>query len=83
MPRRAGSRWVALALTDLFSMALGLPEGRFRAFVDRSTTTLRTIDHERRSGDADSREHRMAKLMGPRTLRPGEAVDTAAGRPGR
>ena len=28
-------------------------------------------------------EHLMAKLMGPRTLQPSDATDTAANRPGR
>ena len=49
----AEARRVAVALTDLFSLALGLPERWFRPFVDRSTTTLRTINYERRAGEAD------------------------------
>jgi isopenicillin N synthase-like dioxygenase len=49
----AGARRVALALTDVFAVALGLPEHWFRPFVDRSTTTMRTINYERRAGDAD------------------------------
>lgn len=49
----AAVRSVALTLTDVFAVALGLPNGWFRSFVDRSTTTLRTINYERRSGEAD------------------------------
>ncbi len=46
----AEARRVALALTDLFALALGLPAHWFRPFVDRSTTTLRTINYEQRAG---------------------------------
>ena len=49
----AEARRVALALTDVFAVALGLPEQWFRPFVDRSTTTMRTINYERRAGEAD------------------------------
>jgi isopenicillin N synthase-like dioxygenase len=49
----AEARRVALALTDVFAVALGLPEGWFRPFVDRSTTTMRTINYERRSHEPD------------------------------
>jgi isopenicillin N synthase-like dioxygenase len=45
------ARRVALALTDVFALALGLPEHWFRPFVDRSTTTLRTVNYERRVGE--------------------------------
>jgi isopenicillin N synthase-like dioxygenase len=48
------ARRVALALTDVFAVALGLSEHWFRPFVDRSTTTLRTINYERRSGQIES-----------------------------
>lgn len=49
----AEARRVALTLTDVFAVALGLADGWFRPFVDRSTTTMRTINYERRAGDAD------------------------------
>jgi isopenicillin N synthase-like dioxygenase len=49
----AEARRVALALTDVFAIALGLPEQWFRPFVDRSTTTMRTINYERRSHEPD------------------------------
>ncbi len=57
----AEARRVALTLTDLFALALGLSDQWFRRFVDRSTTTMRTINYERRSGDADPqpRQQRM------------------------
>jgi isopenicillin N synthase-like dioxygenase len=45
------ARRVALAVTDVFAPALGLPDGWFRPFVDRSTTTMRTINYERRDGE--------------------------------
>ncbi len=44
---------VAVMLTDIFSVALGLPDGWFAPFVDRSTVTMRTIRYERRHGDVD------------------------------
>ena len=37
----------------MFAVALGLPDGWFSPYVDRSTTTMRTIRYERRSGEAD------------------------------
>ena len=46
------ARHVALTLTDIFAVALHLPDEWFRPYVDRSTTTLRTINYERRAGDA-------------------------------
>ena len=49
----AEARRVALTLTDVFALALGLPDQWFRPFVDRSTTTMRTINYQRRSDDAD------------------------------
>lgn len=49
----AEARRVALALTDVFAVALGLPDRWFRPFVDRSTTTMRTINYERRSHEPD------------------------------
>jgi len=49
----SAARRVALALTDVFALALGLGDGWFHPFVDRSTTTMRTINYERRSGDRD------------------------------
>jgi len=50
----AAARHVALTLTDVFAMALDLPDRWFRPFVDRSTTTLRTINYERRAGDREA-----------------------------
>lgn len=49
----AEARRVALALTDVFAVALGLPAGWFRPFVERSTTTMRTINYERRAHEPD------------------------------
>jgi isopenicillin N synthase-like dioxygenase len=49
----AAARHVAQTLTDVFAVALGLPEGWFRPFVERSTTTMRTINYQRRAGDPD------------------------------
>ena len=49
----AEARRVALALTDVFSVALDLEPGWFRPFVERSTTTMRTINYERRATEAD------------------------------
>lgn len=49
----AEARRVALTLTDVFAIALGLDERWFRPFVERSTTTMRTINYERRSDDPD------------------------------
>jgi isopenicillin N synthase-like dioxygenase len=42
---------VAFQLTDVFAVALGLPEGWFRPFVDRSTSALRILNYERRPGE--------------------------------
>jgi isopenicillin N synthase-like dioxygenase len=47
------ARRVALELTDVFAVALGLSERWFRPFVSRSTTTLRTINYERRHDEPD------------------------------
>lgn len=44
------ARSVALTLTDVFAVALGMGEGWFRPFVERSTTTLRVNHYERRPG---------------------------------
>lgn len=49
----ASARHVAITLTDVFAVALGLPEGWFGPYVDRSTTTMRTIRYERRAGEDD------------------------------
>lgn len=45
------ARQVALTLTEIFATALGMPDSWFQPFVDRSTTTMRTIRYERRMGD--------------------------------
>jgi isopenicillin N synthase-like dioxygenase len=45
------ARRLALTLTEVFAVALSLPDGWFAPFVDRSTTTMRAIRYERRSGD--------------------------------
>ena len=47
-----GARRLALTLTEVFAVALGLPAGWFTPFVDRSTTTMRSIRYERHAGDA-------------------------------
>jgi isopenicillin N synthase-like dioxygenase len=49
----AEARRVALELSDVFAVSLGLDEGWFRPFVSRSTTTLRTINYERRHSEPD------------------------------
>ncbi|MBT5850267.1 MAG: isopenicillin N synthase family oxygenase [Acidimicrobiaceae bacterium] len=43
----AEARRVAMTLTDVFALALGLGDGWFRPYVDRSTTTMRIINYER------------------------------------
>ena len=52
---------VALCLTEVFSVALGLGENWFGPFVDRSTVTMRVNHYERRPGDAapDAAQMRM------------------------
>lgn len=50
---------VALTLTEIFALALGLPEGWFRPYVARSTLTLRMINYERRPGDPTPEEGQM------------------------
>ena len=45
------ARQVALTLTEIFAVALGLPDGWFMPYVDRSTTTMRAIRYEHRPGD--------------------------------
>ena len=45
------ARQLALTMTEVFAVALGLPDGWFAPFVDRSTTTMRAIRYERRAGD--------------------------------
>ncbi len=49
----SAARQLALTLTEVFAVALGLPDGWFSPYVDRSTTTMRTIRYERRAGDGD------------------------------
>ncbi|RMH78794.1 MAG: isopenicillin N synthase family oxygenase [Actinomyces sp.] len=44
------ARRVALTLTEVFAVALGLEPGWFRPFVDRSTTTMRIIDYRAGGG---------------------------------
>jgi isopenicillin N synthase-like dioxygenase len=51
----AAVRAVALTLTEVFAPALGLPDGWFRPFVDRSTTTMRVNNYERRPDDDEPR----------------------------
>jgi isopenicillin N synthase-like dioxygenase len=43
---------VGMMLTDVFALALGLPERWFRPFVDRSTLTMRVNHYERYPGAA-------------------------------
>jgi isopenicillin N synthase-like dioxygenase len=50
---------VGLLLTDVFALALGLPEGWFRPHVERSTLTLRVINYERRPADPPPAEGQM------------------------
>ncbi len=50
---------VALTLTDVFALALGLGEGWFRPHVERSTLTLRVLNYERRPGDPAPGEGQM------------------------
>ena len=45
------ARQLALTLTEVFAVALGLPDGWFAPYVDRSTTTMRAIRYERRAGE--------------------------------
>jgi len=49
----SAARQLALTLTEIFALSLGLGEGWFRPFVDRSTTTMRAIRYERRHGEDD------------------------------
>jgi isopenicillin N synthase-like dioxygenase len=50
---------VALTLTDVFAVALGLSEHWFRPHVERSTLTLRVLNYERRSADPAQVEGQM------------------------
>jgi isopenicillin N synthase-like dioxygenase len=43
---------VALTVTEIFAVALGLPPRWFAPYVDRSTTTMRAIRYEHRPGDS-------------------------------
>ncbi len=54
---------VAVCLTEVFSVALGLGEGWFRQFVDRSTVTMRVNHYERRAGESppDTAQMRMGE----------------------
>jgi len=61
----AAARDVALTLTEVFARALGLPAGWFVPFVDRSTTTMRTINYEQRAHDAEPLRGQLR--MGPHT----------------
>ena len=49
----AAAHDVALMMTDIFAVALGLAEKWFSPFIDRSTTTMRAIRYERRAGETD------------------------------
>jgi isopenicillin N synthase-like dioxygenase len=55
----AEARRVALTLTDVFALALGLPERWFRTHVDRSTETLRIINYEQRPDDPSAADGQM------------------------
>jgi len=48
----AEARRVAATLIEVFAPALGLPQGWFRPYTDRSTLTLRILNYERRPEDA-------------------------------
>lgn len=45
------ARRVALTMTDIFAVSLGLGERWFRPYVERSTTTMRVNNYEQRPGD--------------------------------
>ncbi|MEP7115789.1 MAG: 2-oxoglutarate and iron-dependent oxygenase domain-containing protein [Ilumatobacteraceae bacterium] len=45
------ARQVAMTLTEVFAIALGLSNDWFSPFVDRSTTTMRAIRYEHRAND--------------------------------
>jgi isopenicillin N synthase-like dioxygenase len=47
------ARDVAMTMTEIFAVALGMPSGWFSPFVDRSTTTMRAIRYEHRAGDSE------------------------------
>jgi isopenicillin N synthase-like dioxygenase len=47
------ARQLALTLTDVFAVALGLADRWFAPYVDRSTTTMRAIRYERRAGESE------------------------------
>jgi len=47
------ARELALTLTEIFAVSLGLADGWFAPFVDRSTTTMRAIRYERRADEED------------------------------
>ncbi len=49
----AQARRVAVTLTDVFAVALGLPEQWFRPYIDHSTTTLRLNHYLRHAAEAD------------------------------
>lgn len=49
-------RRVAHLLTDVFALALGLPEGWFAASTDHSTDTLRVVHYETAPGDPEPAE---------------------------
>lgn len=52
----AEARRVADRLTDLFAVALDLPDGFFRPYFTHSTDTLRVIHYETQPGDPDPLE---------------------------
>lgn len=74
------ARRVALTLTEVFAPALGLEPGWFRPFVDRSTTTMRTINYEALDGGDRSRSEPLG--MGAHTDYGVVTVLWSDGRPG-
>jgi isopenicillin N synthase-like dioxygenase len=47
------ARRLAVTMTEIFSVALDLGEGWFRPHVERSTTTMRVVNYERRPDDPE------------------------------
>jgi len=61
----AEARRVAHLLTDVFALALGLPDSWFRAFTTHSTDTMRVIHYRTAPGDPAPLEHQVG--MGAHT----------------